>query len=262
MTNMNEMMNLKWRDFSMATHALAHEGTKAAHPTGVNVSEVERIGSVLLGGGLAAMGLQRGSLSGWLLAAVGGSLVYRGVTGHCACYEQLGINTATGRGAATAIPAQHGVHVEHSVIIQREAEELYDAWRHFKGLPDFMTHLECVEELDERRSRWTAKGPLGTSVSWEAEIINERPGELIAWRSVEGSVVDTAGSVRFEPSGNGSSTQVTVNLKYNPPAGKLGAKIAEFLGVDPDQQIVDDLQRFKWIMETERARPSVRSEGK
>jgi uncharacterized membrane protein len=243
----------------MTSQALTRAGKQPAKQTSINVNEVERIGSVLLGGGLAAVGLSRGSLPGWLLTAAGGALVYRGVTGHCSLYQQLGINTATGRGAATAIPAQHGVHVEHSVIIQREAEELYDAWRHFKGLPDFMTHLQSVEELDERRSRWTAKGPLGTSVSWEAEIINDRAGELIAWRSVEGSVVDTAGSVRFEPSGNGSSTQVTVNLKYNPPAGKMGAKLAQLLGVDPDQQIVDDLQRFKKIMETEKSRPSVRT---
>ncbi|MEX2141498.1 MAG: SRPBCC family protein [Pirellulales bacterium] len=243
----------------MKTHALSREGKRPADTSDVNVQEVERIGSILLGGGLAIFGAQSRSLSGWLMAAIGGSLVYRGITGHCMLYDRLGINTAQGRGPATAIPAQHGVHVEHSVIIQREAEELYDAWRHFKGLPDFMSHLESVEELDERRSRWTAQGPLGTRISWEAEIINERPGELIAWRSVEGSIIDTAGSVRFDPSG-ASATQVTVNLKYNPPAGKAGAKLSQLLGADPDQQIVADLQRFKRIMELERARPSVRSD--
>ena len=243
----------------MKTNALSREGKKPAEAANVNVHEVERAGSVLLGGGLTFLGLKQGSLSGWLLAAIGGSLVYRGVTGRCMVYESLGINTAQGHGPATTIPAQHGVHVEHSVIVQREAEELYDAWRHFKGLPDFMSHLESVEELDERRSRWIAKGPLGTKISWEAEILNERPGELIAWRSVDGSVIDTAGSVRFEPSG-AAATQITVNLKYNPPAGKTGAKLSQLLGTDPDQQIVEDLQRFKRIMELERARPSVKSE--
>jgi uncharacterized membrane protein len=244
---------------AMTTHALSREAKQPAKTPRVNVHDVERLGSMLLGGGLAAFGTTRGSLSGWLLAAIGGGLVYRGVSGHCMVYEQLGVNTAQGRGPATTIPARHGVHVEHSVIIQREAEELYDAWRHFKGLPDFMSHLKSVEEIDDRRSRWTAKGPLGVSISWEAEIIAERPGEMIAWRSIEGSAVDTAGSVRFEPSGE-SATQVTVNLKYNPPAGKTGAKIAQLLGADPDQQIVDDLQRFKKIMELERARPVVRSD--
>jgi uncharacterized membrane protein len=225
----------------------------------VNVHNLERLGSVALGGGLAAIGLKHGSLSGWLLAAAGGALVYRGVSGHCQIYESLGIDTAQGHNAARAIPAQHGVRVEHSVIIRREPEELYDAWRHFKGLPEFMTHLKSVEKIDERRSRWTGEGPLGSSVTWEAEIIKDRPNELISWRSVEGSVVDTAGSVRFEPSGDGSSTQVTVNLKYNPPAGKVGAKLSQWFGADPDQQIVDDLQRFKKIMELERARPAVSS---
>jgi uncharacterized membrane protein len=243
----------------MTTRALTRAGKQPAQAPSVNVHEIERLGSALLGGGLVVCGARRGSLSGLLLAAIGGGLVYRGVTGHCSVYQQLGVDTAQKRGSATAIPARRGVHVEHSVIIQREAEELYDAWRHFKGLPDFMSHLQSVEEIDERRSRWTAEGPLGTTISWEAEIINDRPGELIAWRSVEGSAVDTAGSVRFEPSGD-SATQVIVNLKYNPPAGKAGAQLARFLGADPDQQIVEDLQRFKKIMELERARPTVRSE--
>jgi uncharacterized membrane protein len=243
---------------SMTSHALTRAGKQPAEKSYVNVQNAERIGSVLLGGALATFGIARGSLPGWLVAALGGGLVYRGVTGHCMVYQQLGMNTAKGRGRATAIPARHGVHVEHSIIVQREAEELYDAWRHFKGLPDFMSHLKSVEEIDDRRSRWTAAAPLGLSVTWDAEIITERPGELIAWRSVEGSVVDTAGSVRFEPSGN-AATQITVNLKYNPPAGKTGAKISQLLGANPDQQIVDDLQRFKKIMELERARPVVRS---
>lgn len=219
----------------------------------VNVHDVERVGSLLVGGGLAYLGMKKGSLTGWLLAAAGGGLIYRALSGHCYTYQALGISTAGRQNEATAIPAQRGVHVEHSVIIMREAEELYDAWRHFKGLPDFMTHLKSVEELDDRRSRWTAKGPWGTSIWWEAEIINERPNELIAWKSVEGSTIDTAGSVRFEPSGTGGATQVTVNLKYNPPAGKLGAKISQLMGADPDQQIVDDLLRFKKIMEMEKA---------
>jgi uncharacterized membrane protein len=233
---------------------------KVSH-SDVNVNDIERLGSLLLGGGLTAYGLGRGGLSGILLAAAGASLVYRGVSGHCMIYEQLGLNTAESSGDVSTIPAKHGVRVEHSVIIHREAEELYDAWRHFKGLPDFMSHLVSVEELDDRRSRWTAEGPLGANVSWEAEIIEDHPGELISWRSVEGSLVDTAGSVRFEPSGNGSSTQVTVNLKYNPPAGKAGAKISKMLGANPDQQIVDDLQRFKKIMEIEQGRPAIRTDA-
>jgi uncharacterized membrane protein len=233
---------------------------KVSH-SDVNVNNVERVGSALLGGGLAAYGLSRGGVSGLVLAAAGAGLIYRGVSGHSMIYDQLGINTAESSGDLATMPAKRGVRVEHSVIIHREAEELYDAWRHFKGLPDFMTHLQSVDELDDRRSRWTAEGPLGTKVSWEAEIIEDQPGELISWRSVAGSTVDTAGSVRFEPSGNGSSTQVTVNLKYNPPAGKAGAKLAKLLGADPDQQIVDDLQRFKKIMEVEQARPSVRSDA-
>ncbi len=240
--------------------AISSAAEKVSH-SDVNIHDFERIGSALVGGGLAAYGLGRGGVCGLILAASGAALVYRGVSGHCMVYDQLGINTAEGPHDVATIPAKSGVRVEHSVIIHREAEELYDAWRHFKGLPDFMTHLLSVKVLNDQRSRWTAEGPLGTKVSWEAEIIEDHPGELISWRSVEGSLVDTAGSVHFEPSGNGSSTQVTVNLKYNPPAGKAGAKIAKLLGANPDQQIVDDLQRFKKIMEVEQARPAIRSDA-
>jgi uncharacterized membrane protein len=92
-----------------------------------------------------------------------------------------------------------GVKVQKSFTIQRSPEECYRYWHDFENLPRFMTHLQSVQTLGENRSRWTAKGPLGTNVSWEAEVINDKPNELIAWRSVEGADIDNAGSVRFRP---------------------------------------------------------------
>ena len=102
--------------------------------------------------------------------------------------------------------------------------------------------------LDGRRSRWVAKGPLGTRVEWDAEIHNEIPDELIAWRSLPGSDIDQAGSVHFMP-GHGGTTEVRVVLRYAAPAGKVGEAIGHLLGEDPGQQIADDLRRFKQVME-------------
>jgi uncharacterized membrane protein len=86
------------------------------------------------------------------------------------------------------------------------------------------------------------------SVQWDAEIHNEREGRMIAWRSIPGSQIDTAGSVHFQPDTLGG-TEVRVSLKYDPPAGKVGASIAGLLGADPEKQLGEDLRRFKQIME-------------
>ena len=40
-----------------------------------------------------------------------------------------------------------------------------------------------------------------------------------------------------------------VVLKYDPPAGRIGATLARLLGQAPEQQIREDLRRFKQMME-------------
>ena len=151
------------------------------------------------------------------------------------------------RGAGSSV--HKGVKVQKSFTIQRSPEECYRFWHDFENLPRFMTHLQSVQKLGENRSRWTAKAPLGTNVSWDAEIINDKPNELIAWRSVEGADIDNAGSVRFRPGPHGRGTEVTVELNYEPPAGMIGATIAKLFGEEPEVQVREDLRRFKQILE-------------
>src|SRR5262249_14591177 len=107
-----------------------------------------------------------------------------------------------------------------------------------------------VRAIDNKRSHWVAKGPLGIPVEWDAEIYTERAGEMISWRSLPGSVVDTAGSVHFQTLAAGRGCQVRVELRYNPPGDNLGVKVVKMLGDTPDQQIEQDLRRFKQRMET------------
>jgi uncharacterized membrane protein len=139
--------------------------------------------------------------------------------------------------------------VEQTVRVARPAEELYRFWRDLENLPRFMDHLESVRALDELRSHWAARGPAGTRVEWDAEIHNDVPGQLLAWRSLPGSEVDHAGSVHFEPESD-DYTLVRVVLRYDPPAGKVGAAVARLFGEDAETQVADDLRRFKQVMES------------
>lgn len=215
-----------------------------------NVSEPERWVSVIFGSALAAYGLKRRSLSGLALSAVGGALVWRGATGHCIVYEAAGVTTAEEQASHVSVPYGKGVRVEKSVTIDASAEQLYTFWRNFENLPRFMHNLESVEVHDALRSHWVAKGPAGTKVDWEAEIINEIPNELIGWRSIEGSKVDNAGSVHFERASGGRGTEVKVVLRYDPPAGLFGAAVSKILGEDPAMNVQEDLRRLKMLIET------------
>jgi uncharacterized membrane protein len=142
-----------------------------------------------------------------------------------------------------------GVHAKGSRVINRPLEEVYNYWRNFENLPRFMKHLVSVKDFGDGRSHWIAKGPAGTQVEWDATIIADVPGEVITWRSLEGSDVDHAGAVRFESASGGRGTIVKVNIEYNPLGGALGATIAKLFGEEPEQQLDDDLRRFKQVME-------------
>jgi len=220
----------------------------------VNVAGVERWASAIGGAALTAYAikqLKERSPSGAALAAAGSALIYRGATGHCPVYAATGLNTADDDvDTRASLAGARGVNVEEAVTINASADALFAFWRRFELLPQFMSHLVSVTQIDARRSRWVAKAPAGRTVSWEAEIINEIPAELIAWGTLPGSVVVSAGSVTFRPATGGRGTAVHVRLQYEPPAGKVGATVAWLLGHDPAASIREDLRRFKQLMET------------
>lgn len=216
------------------------------------VNEPERWVSVVTGSALAAYGLKKRSIGGLVLSALGGALVWRGATGQWPVSGALGA-TATDEiegDRNVSVPYGKGVRVEKTITVNAAPALVYDFWRNFTNLPRFMHNLESVEVLDDKRSRWRAKGPAGSTVEWTAEIINEIPYELIGWRSVDGSTVDNAGSVHFKAASGGRGTEVRVLLRYDPPAGTIGAAISKILGEDPAVNIQEDLRRFKMLIET------------
>jgi uncharacterized membrane protein len=143
-----------------------------------------------------------------------------------------------------------GVRVEQVVTINKPIEQVYEFWRNFENLPRFMRHLEAVTVLGNRRSRWRAKAPAGMTVEWEAELIQEKECDWLAWRSLPGSQIKNSGSVRFERAPGGRGTELRVQLQYRPPAGAMGRAFAWLTGEEPSQQIADDLRRFKQLLET------------
>jgi uncharacterized membrane protein len=142
------------------------------------------------------------------------------------------------------------VKVMKTILINRPPEELYRYWRDLQNLPTFMKNLESVEVTALKISRWTAKGPAGASVKWDAEITEDRSNEYIAWRSLEGADVENSGWVHFEAAPGGRGTIVSVEIEYNPPAGVLGATVAKIFGRAPQQEVEEDLHRFKQVIET------------
>jgi uncharacterized membrane protein len=175
-----------------------------------------------------------------------GYLVYRGAAGHCLIYETLDINRSQHNG-------HQGILVDRAVTVNRPREQLFRIWRNFENLPRFMKHLKSVRvdpDSDGKRSHWVAWGPLDRTVEWDSEIVQERENELLVWKSLPGSTVESSGRVEFEDAPGGRGTIVHVTMQYNPPAGSMGAAVAKLFGKEAGQEIREDLRQFKQIMET------------
>ncbi len=223
------------------------EPQRSAEPP-QNVGTSERMASLVGGAAFVLAGRKNGNLGGLLLAALGASLIYRGAKGHCTCYEKLGISSAT-HNKNSVIPAQQGVKLEKHLTVNRPASELYSFWRNLTNLPQVFKHLISVEMRDGNVSHWVAAGPANTKIEWDAEVLKDHENELVAWRSLPGSQIDTAGSVKFEPTKNDRGTVVVVSMKYNPPGGQIADYLASWFGGDLKSKLDDDLRNFKSLME-------------
>jgi uncharacterized membrane protein len=195
---------------------------------------------------LLVLGASRRSFFGSCLALSSTALLYRGVTGH---WPRVLDGSLASDDTKAALRGTRGINVRESIRLELPVADVYRFWRRLENLPRFMYHLDRVEETSDRHSHWVAAGPAGLTVAWDAEIINEIENKLIAWRSLPGSEVTTAGSVNFETARGGRSTQISVNLQYAPPAGKAGALIASLFGREPSQTIREDLRRLKRLLE-------------
>lgn len=220
----------------------------------------------------AALLLGAKSPARWAWTRVAGDTMDLGVLGRAAANRTgarraralAALGAVAGITALDAACARRGtartkgpLQVRASITINKPRQEVYRFWRELENLPSFMVHLDSVRTIDQRRSRWKAKGPI-VDLEWEAEIIDERVGDLIAWRTVPGTGVSTAGLVSFTDGPGGRGTVVDASLEYGAPGRKLAAAVARMFGEHPEQQVRDDLRRFKQVMETGEV---LRSEG-
>lgn len=194
---------------------------------------------VLSGAALVALAARQGRWKTLGAAALAGApLVYRGATGHWPVPQSV---------AQKAAEAMTSPPIETAVTIGKPRAELYEYWRRLENLPRFMKNLERVVDLGNGRSHWVGKSALGFKAQWDAEIVDEREGRLLSWRSLPGSQVHNAGTVYFDDSSNGRGTVVRVSMELGGAFGQVAGKT--FGGVT-QQQVTEDLKRFRELMET------------
>jgi uncharacterized membrane protein len=207
--------------------------------------ELERWAGVAAAAAVMAFGLSRRSMPGVVLAAAAAPVAYRGLTG-----EWPGVSSGLARAdTRVALSGSRGIHVREAVRLEVPLEDVYAFWRRLDNLPRFVAHLDAITDLGGGRSHWVVAGPAGSTVEWDAEIINEIENEIIAWRSIAGSDIATAGSVRFSTARQGRSTQVSVHLQYAAPGGRAGRLLALVFGRDPAHMVREDLRRLKQLLE-------------
>ena len=193
-----------------------------------------------LGGTALISGMRRNGPLSQAAALAGGALLARAV-----CNKDFG--QIFGVGGARTVEFDKAIHIVAPV------EEVYGFWSRLENFSKFMAHVKEVRDLGNGKSRWTAGGPAGIPVSWDAEIVEQEKNERLAWRSVAGSVINTDGVVRFEPAADGG-TRVMIHVCYSPPAGMLGHGVAWLFGADPKSEIDDDMVRLKSLLEIGKTR--------
>jgi uncharacterized membrane protein len=217
---------------------------ESSHFDGPSLAQLEDWSALTSGAGLLLYGFSRRSTVGLVAVAASAPLLYRGLTGQWPLIGDVPLSPRT------ALAGNRSVRVREAVRLERPIETVYRFWRRLENLPSFMSYLDRVsEDAGTGRSHWVASGPGGVRVEWDAEIINEIENKLLAWQSLPGSDIITAGSVNFDRVRDGRSTQVTVNLQYAPPAGRGGAALEWMFGRAPSHTIREDLRHFKQVME-------------
>jgi uncharacterized membrane protein len=227
------------------TYTLTNPNPLTARLPEPNVGSTERLMTLLAGAALLGYAWKNGSKGIGLMSA---GLLARGATGYCPAYAAAGVNHADTR---QALSGGRGIHIREAVTINAPPDQIYRFWRQLDRLPEVMPHLTKVEQLDTKRSRWTAKAFDQVPVTWNAEIINEVPFETIGWKTLPGEAIQNAGSVTFKPVPGNGGTEVRVHLQYAAPGGRAASWLAWMAGEDPAKLTRDGLLALKHRLEVQ-----------
>ncbi|WMX43737.1 SRPBCC family protein [Streptomyces roseicoloratus] len=133
--------------------------------------------------------------------------------------------------------------VKQSIDVDSPLRNVYNQWTQFEDFPSFMEGVEEVRQLDDKHCHWRTKVG-GSRREFDTEIIDQRPDDRIAWRTVGGDVKQK-GVVSFEPL---DETHTRVSLAMDVESVGMAEKAADALGV-LDRRVKGDLKRFKGFME-------------
>jgi uncharacterized membrane protein len=219
-------------------------------PSGINVNEVERVASLVLGGVLIAGGLKQRSVRGTALAIAGGGLVSRGITGHSTLYRKLNLHTAGGRKLRPGSTRSDEMEITRAITVGKPAEELHRLWRDPQVLPRVMEEFAEVIVRDQTHAHWIVHGPMDRRIEWDTEIVDELPGELIRWRAQTGTRFPNEGSLQFRPAPGDRGTELLLRMHFSPPGGMHLDGVIKLLGFVPKQMAYKALFRFKSLAET------------
>ncbi|HEY9854154.1 MAG TPA: SRPBCC family protein [Stenomitos sp.] len=196
-----------------------------------------RLLATTAGAMLAVYGLSRRRALGALWGLAGLSLVARAVSNR-QLQDLVGVSP------------RKGIFIQKTLTIDAPLERVFDFWAQFaENFPRFMSHVRQIQDQGSGRSVWKVAGPAGMAVEWEAEITKHVPNRVLAWRSLPGSMLETAGSVHFEAVEGG--TRIHVQLSYLPPLGQIGHSVATLFGADPKHEMDEDLARMKRLIEAQ-----------
>lgn len=217
-------------------------GTSERRRNRRNVGTAERI----ISAGFGLMSLRnvgkRSGLGKLMSATTGGMLLARGLTGHSMLYDRLGVSSAELEEGA-------GINIDAGVTIKRPRQEVYEFWRDPANLSLVMDHIESVQDVGNGITHWRVRGPNNMPVEWDARVINDEPGYLIAWASVPDSAIAHAGSVHFNDAGD-KGTEVLVRMRYTPERSAYAFAFAKVLNPVTEAEVAEDLRRLKHAMET------------
>lgn len=143
-----------------------------------------------------------------------------------------------------------GIKVVKSITVDKPVEELYNFWHDPTNYPAVMDYVQSVQITGQNTAHWTVKLPGGIKSEFDAEVYTDVPNEVISWRSIEGSELQNAGSVRFRKAPAEKGTEVQLTVEFVPPGGVIGQAVSKLFGEVPAQYIGNYLRQFKQKMET------------
>ncbi|MBP7148148.1 MAG: SRPBCC family protein [Acidobacteria bacterium] len=205
-----------------------------------------RVMSALAGGGLVYFGVRRRDAAGLAAAGLGMAALWGALRSGAGRARRR--QRSRQRASAPPIDVHHGFHID------APPNEIWPFFEDLENWPRFLGHVRSVRRVDGHRTHWTAAGPTGVVLEWDAALTEVRPNRLLSWRSVEGAPVGSSGTVRLEPA-PGGGTRVSLVLHHVPPAGLLGEAFAALFDGDATDAIAKDLERCAEMLRPRQSAP-------